>query len=194
MTRKPDLARYDNSWYSPGRGLLIRSLWFFLGLPILRSSLNPSSALKRGLLRMFGAKLGKKVVLKPGVVVKYPWLLSIGENSWIGEGVCFDNVAGIDVGANVCISQAVYLCTGNHDWSDPDFRLVLGPIVVGSGTWLCLRSTICPGVTIGESAVVCAGAVVTRDVPAEEVHAGNPARFIRLRQFQQEPIHSVAGD
>ena len=193
MIDGPDLARYDNSWYSPGRSALIRSLWFFLGLPILRSSLNPSSALKRGLLRMFGAKLGKNVVLKPGVVVKYPWLLTVGENSWIGEGVCFDNVAQIDVGANVSISQAVYLCTGNHDWSDPGFRLVLGPIVIKSGAWLCLRSTICPGVTIGERAVVCAGSVVTRDIPAEEVHAGNPARFIRLRHFQQEPIHSTAG-
>lgn len=184
MNEAPALARYDNSWFSPGRNLLIRCLWFFLGSPILRSSVNPSSALRRGLLRLFGAHIAKNVVIKPGVVVKYPWLLSVGENSWIGECVWIDNLAQIDIGPNVCISQAAYLCTGNHSWSDPAFGLVLGPITVHRGAWLAARSIICPDVQIGERAVICAGSVVTKDVPADEVHAGNPARFVRLRQFQ----------
>jgi putative colanic acid biosynthesis acetyltransferase WcaF len=188
LNKGPDLARYDNSWYSPGRNLFVRSLWFFLGLPILRSSLVPSSALRRGLLRIFGASVGKNVVLKPGIVVKYPWLLSVGENSWIGERVWIDNVAQVDIGPNVCISQAAYLCTGNHDWSDPTFALVLGPITVNRGAWLGARSIICPAVRIGERAVICAGSVVTKDVPVDEVHAGNPARFVRLRQLQDSPV------
>jgi putative colanic acid biosynthesis acetyltransferase WcaF len=180
----PNLACYDNSWYSPGRNLLIRSLWFFLGLPTLRSSVVPSSALRRGLLRVFGAHIGKNVVVKPGVVVKYPWLLSVGENSWIGESVWIDNVAQVDIGPNVCISQGAYLCTGNHNWSDPAFGLVLGPIDVQQGAWVGARSIICPAVQVGERAVICAGSVVTKSVPADEVHAGNPASFVRLRQLQ----------
>ena len=184
MSKVPDLARYDNRWYSPGRNLFVRSLWFFLGLPILRSSVNPSSALRRGLLRLFGARIGKNVVVKPGVVVKYPWLLSVGENSWLGESVWIDNVAQVDIGPNVCISQGAYLCTGNHSWSDPAFGLVLGPIAVQQGAWLGARSIICPSVQIGERAVICAGSVATRNVPADEVHAGNPAQFVRIRQFQ----------
>lgn len=184
MNKVPDLARYDNSWYSPGRNLFIRSLWFFLGLPILRSSVIPSSALRRGLLRIFGAGIAKNVVVKPGVVVKYPWLLSVGENSWIGESVWIDNLAQIDIGSDVCISQGAYLCTGNHSWSDPAFGLILGPITVNRGAWLGARSIICPAVQIGERAVICAGSVVTKNVPADEVHAGNPAQFVRPRQFQ----------
>jgi putative colanic acid biosynthesis acetyltransferase WcaF len=184
LNRGPDLSHYDNSWYSPGRNLVIRSLWFFLGLPILRSSLIPSSALRRGLLHIFGARIGKNVVVKPGVVVKYPWLLSVAENSWIGERVWIDNVAQVDIGADVCISQGAYLCTGNHSWSDPNFGLILGPITVHRGAWLGARSIICPAVSIGERAVVCAGAVVTKNIPADQVHAGNPATFIRPRQFR----------
>lgn len=180
----PDLGRYDNSWYFPGRNFLIRSLWFFFGLPVLRSSLIPSSVLRRGLLRLFGARIAINVVVKPGVTVKYPWLLSIGENSWIGESVWIDNIAQVDIAANVCVSQGVYLCTGNHNWSDPLFGLVLGPITVNNGAWLGARSIVCPGVSIGERAVVTAGSVVSRNVPDDEIHAGNPARFIRIRQLQ----------
>lgn len=188
MSKGPNLARYDNSWYSPGRSLFVRSLWFFLGLPILRSSVVPSSALRRGLLRFFGAGIGRHAVIKPGVIVKYPWLLSVGENSWIGESVWIDNVAQVDIAANVCISQGTYLCTGNHSWSDPAFGLVLGPIAIGRGAWLGARSIICPAINIGERAVICAGSVVTKDVPDDEVHAGNPARFVRLRELQDSPV------
>jgi putative colanic acid biosynthesis acetyltransferase WcaF len=185
MTAGPDLARYDNSWYSPGRSLFVRALWFFFGLPILRSTLIPSSALRRGLLRLFGASIGKNAVLKPGVVVKYPWLLSVGDSSWIGECVWIDNVAQVDIASDVCISQGAYLCTGNHDWSDPAFGLVLGPIAIRRGAWLGARVIVCPAVIIGERAVVCAGSVVTRNVPDDEVQAGNPAVFVRMRPLQQ---------
>src|ERR1035438_902577 len=92
MTRQPDLSIFDNRWYNPGRPAIVRVLWFFCGLPILRSSLIPSSALRRCLLRLFGAAIGCAVVIKPGVRVKYPWLLSVGDNSWIGEDVWIDNL------------------------------------------------------------------------------------------------------
>ena len=180
---KPALSTYDNSWYSPGRGGLARTLWFFLGLPILRSSLLPFSSIRSFVLRLFGAKVGFGVVLKPGMRVKYPWFLSIGDHSWIGEDVWIDNLAKVAIGTNACISQGVYLCTGSHDWSDPSFGLLVQAITVEDGAWIGARAVICPGVTIAECAVVAAGSVVTKDVPADEIHAGNPARFLRKREI-----------
>lgn len=179
-----DLSLFDNSWYSPRRSRLVQAIWYFLGLPILRCPYTPSSSLRRLLLRSFGTRLGRGVVLQKPFRVKYPWLLSVGHNSWLGEDCWIDNLAPVTIGANVCISQGVYLCTGNHDWSDPVFGLIVRPITLHDGAWLGARSVICPGVTIGQSAVVCAGSVVTRNVPPCEIHAGNPARFVRRREIK----------
>lgn len=191
---KPALSTYDNSWYSPGRGGLARTLWFFLGLPILRSSLLPFSSIRSFLLRIFGAKVGIGVVLKPGMRVKYPWFLSIGDHSWIGEDVWIDNLTKVAIGSNTCVSQGAYLCTGSHDWSDPAFGLLVQPIAIEDGAWIGARAVICPGVTIAECAVVAAGSVVTRDVPADEIHAGNPARFLKKREIRDagNPVDTLS--
>ena len=117
--------------------------------------------------------------------VKHPWLLSIGDNSWLGEDAWIDNLATVDIGHDVCVSQGAYLCTGSHNWSDPGFGLVVKPIVLSHGSWIGARSMICPGVTVGEGSVAAAGSVVFRDIPPFEVHAGNPARFLRTRQLRE---------
>jgi putative colanic acid biosynthesis acetyltransferase WcaF len=182
---KPDLSAYDNSWYSPGRGTVVRALWFFVGAPIVRWQLLPFSSVRRLILRCFGAKLERGIVLKPGVRVKYPWLLSIGARSWIGEDVWIDNLVEVRIGANCCLSQGAYLCTGNHDWSDQLFSLQALPIGLEDGCWVGARAMICPGVTIGQSGVAAAGSVVTKSIPAFEIHAGNPAHFVKRRIFRQ---------
>jgi putative colanic acid biosynthesis acetyltransferase WcaF len=127
------------------------------------------------------------VVLKPGIRVKYPWFLSIGDHSWIGEEVWIDNLILVRIGANVCISQGAYLCTGNHDWSDRSFGLQVKAVTVEDGAWVGAKALICPGVMIGRSAVVAAGSVVTSDIPPYEVHGGNPAQFLRRREFREAP-------
>ena len=133
------------------------------------------------LLRAFGARVGRKVVIKPGVRVKYPWLLEVGDHSWLGEDCWIDNLAAVKIGCNVCISQGAYLCTGNHDWSDPAFGLVVKPITLRDGAWVGARAVIAPGVEIGECGVAAAGSVVTKEIAPYEIHAGNPARFVRRR-------------
>ena len=182
---QPDLSSYDNSWYSPGRGSAVRALWFFVGSPILRCQLLPFSSVRRFILRSFGANVEHGVVLKPGVRVKYPWRLSIGAHSWIGEDVWIDNLVEVRIGANSCLSQGAYLCTGNHDWSDPFFGLRVLPIILEDGSWVGARALICPGVTIGESGVAAAGSVVMKSIPAFEIHSGNPAQFVKRRAFRQ---------
>jgi len=181
----PDLSGYDNSWYSPGRSMRVRALWFFFGAPIVRFSLLPSSAVRRVILRWFGTKVGRGVVLRPGVRVKYPWNLSIGDFSWIGEDAWIDNLVEIKIGANVCVSQGAYLCTGNHDWSDPKFALQVRPIELEDGSWVGTHALICPGVTIGKCGVAAAGSVVTKSVPAFEIHSGNPAQFVKRRVVRE---------
>lgn len=176
-----DLSQYHHT-YRAGRSPIVCSLWFFIGLPLLRCSLIPSSGFRRWLLRLFGAEIGAGAVIKPGVRVKYPWLLRVGEHCWIGEDCWIDNLALVNLGSHVCLSQGAYLCTGSHDWSDPAFALIVGQIQVQDGAWICARAFVGPGAVIGEGAVVAAGAVATKSVPPYAVHAGNPAVRVGARK------------
>ena len=159
----------------------MQALWFFLGAPMVRSSLLPSSSLRVWLVRRFGGQIGPGAVLKPGVRIKYPWHLSMGDHSWLGEDCWLDNLEQISIGNNVCISQGAYLCTGNHDWSDGSFGLIVKPITLRDGSWVGAKCIIGPGVEFGECAIAAAGSVVTKSIPEYEIHAGNPARFVRRR-------------
>lgn len=178
------LDLYDATTYSCGRGIFIQALWFFVGLPLLRAAWNPSSAFRRALLRAFGARIGRGVVLKPGVRVKYPWLLEVGDHAWIGEDAWIDNLALVRIGDHCCVSQGVYFCTGNHDWSDPRFALRTGGITMEAGSWAGARSVLGPGVTLSSHAVLTAGSVATGPVPAWEIHGGHPATFLRHRPLR----------
>lgn len=184
MIRTVQLSRFDRSGYRPGRSRLVQVLWFFLGLPVLRCAWLPSSAVRRVLLRAFGARIGAGVICKPGMRVKFPWRLAVGDYSWIGEDCWIDNLADVTIGRNCCLSQATYLCTGNHDWSDERFSLVVRGICVDDGAWIGARATVLPGVTIGAGAIAAAGSVVTRSIPPLEVHAGNPARMTSRREMR----------
>ena len=101
------LREFDNSWYRPGRSRFWQAAWFFVGLPLLRWPLLPSSALRVWLLRLFGARVGNGVVIKPGVRVKYPWLLEVGNNCWLGEDCWIDDLTTVRLGDDVCISQEI---------------------------------------------------------------------------------------
>jgi putative colanic acid biosynthesis acetyltransferase WcaF len=178
---KISLASYNNSWYSPGGRLWVQAVWFFAGLPLLRCYLLPFSGIRCALLRAFGAQIGRGVVIKPGVRVKYPWRLRVGNDSWLGEDCWIDNLGDVNIGADVCVSQAAHLCTGNHDRHDPAFGLIVKPIMLRDGSWVGAKSLICPGVELGEGAIATAGSVVTHTIPAWEIHGGNPAKLIKRR-------------
>jgi len=179
-----DFSKYDNSWYDSGRGVLVRTLWHFVNALFLQSAFFPSSRLKVLLLRLFGAQIGKNVVLKPSINVKYPWNLEIGDNSWVGEKAWLDSLAPIKIGKNVCVSQGAYFCTGSHNWSDPAFGLIVKPITVEDGAWVAAKSVVLQGVTVGSHSVLGAGAVVSSDTEPFMVYAGNPAVKIKERKIQ----------
>jgi putative colanic acid biosynthesis acetyltransferase WcaF len=175
------LDRYCLGTYTPCAPYWKQILWYFLGSPLLESYWLPISALKVLILRIFGAKIGQGVRIKNGVRVKFPWRLTVGDFAWIGEDVWIDNLAPVFVEKHVCLSQGVYLCTGNHDWNHPDFQLIPSPIHIQESSWIAAKSIIGPGVTVGRGAVLALGGVTGRSLESMVIYAGNPAVAIKKR-------------
>jgi putative colanic acid biosynthesis acetyltransferase WcaF len=164
----------------------------FLGLPLFRSTWLASSRARAALLRVFGATIGKRIVIRQHVIVKYPWHLTVDDDCWIGEQAWIDNPTTVRMASNVCISQGAYLCTGNHDWSDPQFGLRLGRIDLAEGSWVGAKSVLLPGSSLGRGAICAAGSVISGHVPDSHIVSGNPAKFIRLRSVRPAMEPSAA--
>ena len=185
------LREYRNNGYAPGRSVFVRALWYFVSQLIFESGWFPIYGLKRLLLRLFGASIGRGVIVKPRVRIKYPWHLTVGDDCWIGEQAWIDNLATVNLSNDVCLSQGVYLCTGGHDFRRVTFDLIVKPIVIESEVWISTRAVILPDVTIGRGAVVAAGAVVSKDVPAAVIVGGCPAEVIGEREaWPRSPFES----
>ena len=177
---KTDLSRFSNSDYKPGSKWKI-ALWYVVSMCIFRSAICPFSGFKVLILKMFGASIGKGVVIKPSVHIKYPWFLSIGNYSWIGEKVWIDNLTEVTIGSDCCVSQGAMLLCGNHNYKKSTFDLITQPIILEDGCWIGARSTVCPGVKCMEHSILTVGSVATGDMEAYGVYAGNPAVKIRER-------------
>lgn len=180
-SRVVDLANFRVSSYSPGAGLVRRALWYVVNVLVFANPLLPVYGPKRMLLRLFGARIGAGVVIKPRVSIKHPWRLTVGDHSWIGEGAWIDNLVEINIGSNVCISQDAYLLTGNHDYKDPYFGLIVREIVIEDGAWIGARAIVCPGVRIGRGAVITVGSVMQCHAEPFVIYRGNPAVRVRDR-------------
>jgi len=178
-----DLSKYDNSNYDPGANLIVRTLWYMINAALFHTWLFPVSRIKCALLRLFGAEVGRGVVIKPRVNIKYPWNLKIGSFVWIGEGVWLDSLDLITIGSNVCISQDAYLLTGNHDYKDPAFSLITKPINIEDGVWVGARSIVCPGAVLRENAILTVASILTGDTEKNRIYQGNPAQNIRERKI-----------
>jgi putative colanic acid biosynthesis acetyltransferase WcaF len=182
-----DLSLTTNRNYVPGRSPIIRGLWMLVEALVLLNPILTSYRLKCAVLRAFGAQIGTGLIIKPGVHVKYPWRLCIGDNCWIGERAWLDNMENITLGSNVVVSQGAYLCTGNHDWSDPGMGLTPEPIVVENGAWIGAFARVAPAVRVGRESVLGLGAVLLKDSEASGVYVGNPATFARGRTVRDYP-------
>lgn len=181
MKQKTNLQQYNQQNYDPGSGWLKRIIWFYINAFIFKSSFFPSSALKVFLLRLFGARIGKNVVIRHQVNIKYPWFLKVGNNTWIGEKVWIDNLVSIKIGANVCLSQGAMLLTGNHDYTKSTFDLIKGKIVLKDGVWIGAKAVVCPNIIAEEHSVLSAGSIATKNLEAYFIYQGNPAIKIRER-------------
>lgn len=180
-----NLAQYDNRHYHPGGGVVKRTLWYVVNAIFFHSWLWPESRMKRAILRAFGARVGRGVVIKPRVNIKYPWHLELGDNVWLGEGVWIDSLARVRIASNVCVSQEAYLLTGNHNYRDPAFKLVVAGIDVEEGVWIGARAMVCPGVRVRRNTVLTVGSVLQRDSEENGIYRGNPAQWVRARHVQE---------
>ncbi|MCR5496663.1 MAG: WcaF family extracellular polysaccharide biosynthesis acetyltransferase [Paludibacteraceae bacterium] len=181
---KIDLNTYDNSWYQTGGSKIKMLVWYFVNELCMNSGWLFVSSIRRSILRIFGAKIGKGVVIKPHVSIKYPWRLSIGDNCWIGENVWIDNLAEVTIGDNVCISQGAMLLCGNHNYKKTTFDLMIGEIKLEDGAWICAKSVVCPGVTMKSHSILTVGSMATKDCEAYSIYQGNPAVKIKEREIE----------
>ena len=178
--KKTALDTFDNKGYKPG-SIAKRSLWYVINIVFLNTPIPFPSFLKRTILRIFGAEIGKGVVIKPCINIKYPWMLSVGNHSWIGEGVWIDCLGNVNIGANCCISQGAFLLCGNHNFSVSSFDLIVGDITLEDGVWLGAKSIVTTGVTCHTHSVLSAGSVTSKDLEAYSIYRGNPAEKIKSR-------------
>lgn len=150
-----ELSRFRPPNIEGNRSFPWRAAWYMVNAILFQSSifgLLPGRA-KAIILRAFGAKVGHSFVCKPRVTIKYPWFLEVGNHVWIGEQAWIDNLCTVRIGNSCCISQGVYLCTGNHDWSDPTFAFFCQPITFGDGVWVTAFSMVPPGTTIPDNSL-----------------------------------------
>ncbi|MGN6229927.1 MAG: putative colanic acid biosynthesis acetyltransferase [Trinickia sp.] len=175
-----DLSRAGKGNYVAKRSLLVQALWFVIEASLINNKLNPSSALRVTLLRLFGAKIGTGCRLVHPLRVKAPWNLEVGDHCWFGIDVWLYNQAQIRIGSHVCLSQGTFLTTGSHD-AQKTMELRVAPIVIEDGVWITSKCVVQMGVRIGRSALVAPLSVVHRSLSPGGVYGGNPCRFIRPR-------------
>ncbi|NDZ78079.1 MULTISPECIES: WcaF family extracellular polysaccharide biosynthesis acetyltransferase [unclassified Streptomyces] len=176
-----NLPAFTLAGYDKGRGRLTQALWFAVLNTVFMAWFCPAR-LRVALLRAFGATIGEGVLIRHRVRVLWPWKLTVGDHTWIGEGAWLLNLEPVTLGAHVCVSQEALLCTGSHDHRAADFRYRNAPIVVRDGAWIATRATVLAGVTIGAQSVVAAGTVVHRDLPDLTLHTAAGRRPV------EEPV------
>lgn len=180
---KIDLTKQNQQGYEIGKSKFINYLWYLTSSIFFVSPYFPFYGLKIFILKIFGANIGDGVVIKPRVTIKFPWKLSIGNYSTIGECAWIDNLDSVKIGSNVCISQSVYICTGSHNYKIDSFDLIIKPVTIEDGVWLGAGSTVLQGVTCFENSILSAGSVASQNMQASKIYQGNPALELKERKF-----------
>ncbi len=176
-----DLENFSPGSFDRGASAVKEALWLVVSLLLFQWCPLKLSALKCAVLRAFGARVGRGVVIKPQVKITFPWKLTLGDHVWLGEECWLLNLAPITLGNHVCISQRAFLCTGNHDFTKPAFDLIVKPIQVATGAWIGAGAFVGPGVSVGSHAVLTAGSVATAELPPDRIYRGHPAVFVKQR-------------
>lgn len=169
-----------------GRSAVVVQLWWLVAALFFRPSPQILYGWRRLLLRLFGARIGRDVRIRPSAQVTYPWKLEIGDHAWIGDDVVLYSLGPIRIGAHAVVSQRAYLCAGTHDYRRVDFAILAQPVEIGAEAWIATDVYVAPGVTIGRGAVVGARSAVFSDLPGGMVCLGTPARPAGPRRDRPE--------
>ncbi len=157
-----------------GRSAVVVQLWWLIHFFLFRPSPQFMYGWRRFLLRLFGAKIGKKVIIRPSAQITYPWKVTIGDYSWIGDDVVLYSLGTITIGTNTIISQKGYICTGSHDYDKIDFPIYAKPIIIRDSCWLATDVFVAPGVEIVDEVVIGARSSVYKSILEKGVYKGNP--------------------
>jgi putative colanic acid biosynthesis acetyltransferase WcaF len=185
-----DLSRFRPPGEFRGRPAWFVQLWWLFEALLVRLTPQALYSWRRFALRLFGARIGRNVLIRPGVRVTFPWKVAIGDHSWIGDNVTLYSIATITIGEHSVVSQEAYLCTATHDHSDISFPLVASPITVEPESWIAARAFVGPGVRIGRGAVVGACSLLLSDVPPAAIVTGVPARTSGIRRVRNGDFDS----
>ncbi|MDI9898533.1 putative colanic acid biosynthesis acetyltransferase [Rhodococcus sp. IEGM 1409] len=172
------LAGFTGAGYDKGRGPLVQIAWLLVSGAVLSHWWCPNR-IRISILRKFGAGLAEGVLIRHRVRIHWPWKLTVGADSWIGEGTWILNLEPVTIGADTAISQDVFLCTGSHDHRSATFEFDNAPITIGDGAWIAARATVLRGVTVGNRAIVGATALVTSDVADDSTMLAPRAKEIK---------------
>ncbi|MDW3056450.1 WcaF family extracellular polysaccharide biosynthesis acetyltransferase [Vibrio sp. 1978] len=174
------LDEYELNNYSFKHKFLV-SIWTLVRAFFFLTSFPFPNKIKVSILKLFGAKIGEGVVIKPNVNIKFPWRLVVGDHTWIGENVWIDNLENVCISDHCCLSQGSFLLTGNHNYKSRTFDLLTSQINICQGAWIGAKSVVCPGVVIGEHAVLTVGSIAKCDLQPNGIYSGSPAVFVRSR-------------
>lgn len=180
---KVNLETFSTYNFNKGANKLKIVIWYFVNALFVRASWNPFMGIKVFFLKLFGAKIGKGLVIKNNVNIKFPWKLTLGNDVWLGENVWIDNLDEVIIGNNVCISQGALLLTGNHDYTLSTFDYRNAPIIIEDGAWIGAKTVVCPGIKVKSHAILTVGSTATKNMEAYGIYQGNPALKIRTRNI-----------
>lgn len=175
-----------------GRSAVYVQLWWLVQSSLFALSPQVLYRWRVWLLRLFGAKIGKGVIIRPSVRITYPWKLTIGDHCHIGDHAELYSLGEIEIGDCAVVSQRSYICTGSHDYTSPTFDIYAKKIVIESEAWVATDVFVAPGVRIGHGAVVGARSSVFSDVPAGMICYGSPARVAGKRIMQGKQVATSA--
>lgn len=167
-----------------GRSGVYAQVWWIVQSTLFRCSPQFMYGWRRFLLRCFGAKVGKSVIIRSTARVTYPWELEIGDFAWVGDDVELYNWSPIHIQENAVVSQRSYICTATHDYTDPSFPLTSKPITIEEQAWIATDCFIAPGVTIKRGAIIGSRSSVYSDMPEAMICIGNPAKPVKPRVMQ----------
>lgn len=184
MTPPPvqDLSRFKVPPSFRGRSAIVVQLWWLVQGTLFAWSPQFMFGWRRWLLRLFGAKVGVGVLIRPTVRITYPWKLTIGDHSWVGDFAELYTLGPIEIGQNTVVSQYCYLCTGSHNPLTPTFDIFAKPIVVEDEAWIAAGAFVHPGVIIGRGSVVAARSIVRKSTTAYGIYGGEPLRLFKDRR------------
>lgn len=185
-----DLRKYDQSNFDRGKPGWFILWWWLIQAIAFPLTPHPLNNIRRWILRRFGAKIGQGVIIRPTARFTYPWKVTIGDYSWIGDDVVLYSLDHINIGQHCVISQKSYLCTGSHDIQDPAFGLQTAPITINDGVWVATDCFVGPGVAIGANTVVGARSSVFSDLPSAYICLGTPCRPYSSRNIVQGKVNS----